>query len=61
MEWQPIETHDGRRSECVLYFPNEGGHLLSAWITVASVPPPFPRKPTHFIYLPAPPQEDREP
>lgn len=59
MEWQPIETHDGRRSQCVMYFPPDENHHLSAWITVESYPSPFPRKPTHFIYLPAPPQEDR--
>lgn len=52
--WQPIETCP--RGEAILYHPPETGrNAKCAMVKVDRYPTSYPRKPTHWMPLPAPP------
>ncbi len=59
-KWQPIETAKSDGKSKVLYFPPkedmEGRNLLGTYYMVSTNPDPVPRKATHFLLLPAPPE-----
>ena len=42
--------------ELLLYFPADEKHSLSPMLYVSKYPPGFPRRPTHWHALPAPPE-----
>lgn len=59
MEWQPIETAPEDYRELLLYFPKQvGRNALPAITKVERYPCGYPRKPTHWMPLPEPPNAD---
>ncbi len=58
--WQKIETAKADGNWKVLYFPPEadswGVVKLGVYYKVATNPDPIPRKATHYLPLPAPPE-----
>lgn len=56
--WQPIATCPESGVEAVLYFPAEPKAQLSAMTRVDFYPCRYPRKPTHWMPLPAGPKAD---
>lgn len=56
MEWQPIETAP-KGKLLLLYFPREAGrNPLAEMIRADRYPVGYPRQPTHWMPLPAPPK-----
>ena len=59
--WQPIETAKADGEWKVLYFPPEtdrrGVERLGTYYKVDTSPNPVPRKATHWMPLPAPPED----
>ena len=61
MKWQSISMAKSDGKSKVLYFPPQknscGQVLLGIYYKVDTNPNPIPRKATHFLSLPAPPED----
>ena len=55
-DWRPIETAP-KGQQVLLYFPAETGrNPLNEWIKLDRYPVGYPRQPTHWMPMPAPPK-----
>lgn len=65
MEWQPIETAPKTTRHILVWLPAIQCTAIASWWddkwTHAFGGSMYPNEPTHWMPLPAPPQEDREP